>query len=239
MARYLLQLQQLSAARSLIAAFTFRPAVLCIALLFGGWANGATMYELSRLTVTDLCARFNDADPDTREKAMICLGLRYEKPGVVVNGYGFKDAPGPELPIPGSVLSKIDQVAANDGCLRVRAAALDALGRMMYRTNTSGIIEQHLRDTNVFIRLRAAAALIGIYEDFQKEPAPGVVPTLTACLDPQGDPEVVWQAAWYLGRLGSKAQSSVPELERAKKHKSRKVRQYVSEALSKIRGRNR
>jgi HEAT repeat protein len=198
---------------------------------------GDSVYELSRLTVDGLCARLNDPDPGAREKALICLGLRYEKPGVAVNGYGLKNAPEPELPIPTSLVARVNGIATNDPCLKVRAAALDALGRMMFRIDTSTLISRHLSDTNVFIKLKAAAVLIGVYEDSHREPVPELVPALTACVDPNGDPEIVWQAAWYLGRLGPQAKAAVPELEKAKKHHSKKVRHYVSEALSRIRGR--
>lgn len=237
MARYLLQLQPLGGVRAPLAGLTSAIVLVCIAVTLSISARGESVYQLSRLTVDDLCGRLNGPDPSTRENALICLGLRYEKPGVAVNGYGLKGALEPELPIPTSLISKVDGVAATDPCLKVRAAALDAMGRMMFRTNISTLISRHLSDTNVFVKLKAAAVLIGIYEDSHREPVPELVPALMACLDPNGDPEAVWQAAWYLGRLGPQAKAAVPDLEKARKHRSKKVRHYVSEALSKIRGR--
>ena len=197
-------------------------------------SDPATMYQLSRLSIPQLYNLLEDKDQDIRVQVVTSIGMRYEKPGVAVNGYYYKGS-SPPLPVDKRLLDRLNNMAGGDPSLRVRIAALDALHRMKFKADTTPMIQEHLADKDVFVRLRSARILIQLSEDYHEGLSTNVIPTLIACLGPPNDTEAVWQAAWALGQLGAKAKEAIPDLEKARSYKSKKVRKYATDALAKIR----
>ncbi len=115
-------------------------------------------------------------------------------------------------------------------------AALVALGRIRYHVNTTGIIENCLTDSNVFIRLSGAGELISIHRNYGDVLGSNVVDTLLECINRSTDTEVLWIAAFRLGCLGEEAKRAIPYLEKLARHENEYVRRRAKEALQKMKG---
>ncbi len=192
-------------------------------------------YNFSDKSVSELLRLLGDSDASKRECAAIFLGLRYQNPDrphldppLLKLG-----SPAPELPVSSQVISALSN-HLSDPEVGVRLCALSALEDLRYRTNVTAIIVDALTNDSTLVKIRTAATLTRISDDYHESlPAP-VVPTLIDCLNPGESPDDLWQAAYYVGCLGSKGSAAIPALEKLANHKSSKVRKYAAEALTKL-----
>lgn len=197
---------------------------------------GETMSALSRRSDAELVLLLTDRDTKVRQLAAIALGRRYQNPKAdeVLSHYPPADTLPPEARVPDGVVCGLARVMNNDAELKVRLSALIAVHCLRFRTNTSPLIVNLLTDKTLAVRLRAADTLVSIAHEYREELPKGVLPTLIQCLATSESEEVIWQAAYSLGRIGPPAREAVVALEKLKNHKSKKVRKYASEALLKI-----
>jgi HEAT repeat protein len=193
-------------------------------------------YNYSDKTVAELLELLENKDNTVRECAAIFLGERYRNPkAVVINAPIHKpNSPVPELPIPALVGPRLAEHLKTDPDLSVRICVVFALRDLRFHTNTTPILVSGLDDKAVLIRIRTCTALIDISQDYSEPLVERVIPTLIQCLAPDGEVEDIWQAAYAAEQLGSSGVPLVPALQRLRKHKSSKVRDYAKRALTKI-----
>lgn len=197
---------------------------------------GETANALSRKSDAELVLLLTDRDIQMREHAAIALGKRYQNPKAdeVLGHFPPAATAPPQACVPGDVVSGLARVMNNDAQLKVRLSALIALHCLRFRTNTSPLIVNLLNDKTLAVRLRAADTLVSIMHEYGEELPKGVLSTLIQCLATSESEDAIWQAAYSLGRIGPPAREAMVVLEKLKHHKSKKVRKYASEALSKI-----
>jgi HEAT repeat protein len=105
---------------------------------------------------------------------------------------------------------------------------------LRYHTNTTPIVALALDDKDTLMRVRACTALIDISHNYSEPLHTRAIPTLIGCLDPKGEVEQIWQAAYAAEQLGTNGTAVVPALRTLTNHQSPKVRHYAERALSGI-----
>ena len=193
-------------------------------------------HNFSDRTVAQLLELLESKDGTVRHCAAIFLGDRYRNPkAVVVNSPIHKpNSPPPEFPIPALVIPQLGHHLKSDPNVSVRMCAVFALRDLRFRTNTTPILLTGLDDKEVIIRIRTCRALIDISRDYSEPLHTRAIPTLIGCLDPKGEIEQIWQAAYAAEQLGTNGMAVVPALRTLMKHDSPKVRHYAERALSRI-----
>lgn len=193
-------------------------------------------HNFSDKTVGELLSLLESTNASVRHCAAIFLGDRYRNPrAIIVNGPMRKPgSPAPEFPIPDRVIPALTTHLKSDADWAVRSCALRALCDLRFRTNTTPIVALALEDRDTLIRIRACSALIDISSDYSEPLHAQAIPTLIACLDPKGEEDHLWQAAYAAGPLGSNGVPVIPALRILMTHDSPKVRRYAEKALSQI-----
>jgi hypothetical protein len=205
------------------------------ALIFEAVAAQPT-HNFSDKTVAELLSLLESTNASVRHCATIFIGDRYRNPrAIVINGPMRKpNSPAPEFPIPTRVIPALTAHLSTDADLAVRVCALGALSKLRFHTNTTPIVALTLKDKDTLMRIRACSALIDISRDYSEPLHTNAIPTLIRCLDPHGEVEQVWQAAYAAEQLGTDGTAVVPALRTLTKHDSQKVRDYAKRALSRI-----
>jgi HEAT repeat protein len=210
--------------------------IICLSLILTAVAASATgpAHDFSDKTVTELLSLLESGDAGVRGDAAIFIGARYRNPHMPVMNMPEEKLP-PEFPIPSRVVPALTASLKRDGDWGVRDSALFALIDLRFRTNTTPIVALALDDKDKLMRIRACSVLTEFSHHYYSEPLHArVIPTLIDCLDPKGDDEEVWQAAYAAGFLGSDGKEVAPALWKLLKHDSPKVRSYASQALANI-----
>lgn len=193
-------------------------------------------HNFSDRTVPELLSLLESTDPQVRQCAAIFIGDRYRNPeAIVIDAPRHKpNSPAPEYPIPNRVIPALTTHLKTDADRSVRVCALEALCNLRYHTNTTPIVALALNDKDTLMRINACTALINISHDYSETLHTQAIPTLIGCLDPKGEIEQVWQAAYAAEQLGTNGTAVVPALRTLTTHDSPKVRYYAERALSRI-----
>jgi hypothetical protein len=193
-------------------------------------------HNFSDKTVAELLSLLESNDASVRHCAAIFIGDRYRNPkAIVVNGPTHKpNSPAPEFPIPSRVIPAMTVHLETDADWAVRVCALGALRDLRFHTNTTPIVASALDDKDTLIRIRACSALIDISHDYSEPLHTRTIPTLIGSLDPKGEIEQIWQAAYAAEQLGTNGTALVPALRTLASHDSPKVRHYAEKALLRI-----
>lgn len=192
--------------------------------------------NFSDKSVAQLLELLENKDGTVRHCAAIAIGDRYRDPSqFVVNGLIQKpNSPARQLPLPPQVVPKLAEHLKSDPDLNVRICAVHALRDLHFETNTTAVLLIGLDDKDSLVRIRTCSALITTSRARSLPLHERVIPTLIQCLDPKGEVERIWQAAYAAEPLGTNGVALVPALRELKKHESGKVRDYADRALSKI-----
>lgn len=193
-------------------------------------------HNFSDKTVAELLSLLESTNASVRHCAAIFIGDRYRNPrAAVFNGPMRKsNSPAPEFPIPSGVIPALTAHLKTDADWAVRVCALGALRDLRFQTNTTSIVGLGLDDKDTLIRIRTCSALIDIAHDYSDPLHARTIPTLIGCLDPKGEVEQIWQAAFAAEQLGTNGTAVVPALRTLANHDSPKVRHYAERALSRI-----
>jgi HEAT repeat protein len=193
-------------------------------------------YNYSDKTVVQLLELLESKDSTVRHCAAIFLGDRYRNPeAIVINGPVHKpNSPPPQFPIPTQVIPHLAEHLKSDPDVLVRMCTVFALCDLRYRTNTTPILLTGLDDKDKIVRIRTCTALIGISHDYTEPLQTRVIPTLIDCLNPNGEVEQIWQAAYCAEQLGTNGTAVIPALRTLLTHDSPKVRDYAGRALLRI-----
>ena len=209
---------------------------LCIFAMTFLAVGAPPMQDIERKSDLELVNLLTNGDSEIRCASLIVLGLRFDDPNVpMLMSQILTETHPKEVALPPVLLERTVSLAKSDEDLRVRLAAVIALGQFRFRTNTAPILMALLRDRICIIRIRAAQALIDFEDDYHEPICGSVVPTLISCLDTNNSPDDIWQAAETLGDLGAQAKEALPLLTKLKHNESREVREYVREVARKIR----
>jgi HEAT repeat protein len=130
---------------------------------------------------------------------------------------------------------KASQLLQGDKDLMVRMASIDLMWSLNTWTNTAPLLVLGAMDNDCMVRVRAISVLHRVCESRQQNLGTNIVNVLIGCLEPSADPGVLSEAAWTAGEIGKEAQMAIPVLERLSKHSDEKVRNYVAEAIHKLR----
>jgi len=143
----------------------------------------------------------------------------------------------PERAVLENCLTNASEKLISDPASVVRLGCINILSQLSAWTNTVPMLVRGFADKDCLVRTRAISVTAEMYQTRNQDVPVTAADALRSCLDPSGNPEMLWQAVQAAGELKVAGQTLVPEILRLLKHENEKVRDYATDALKAIRER--
>jgi HEAT repeat protein len=174
--------------------------------------------------LTELIPMLDSGDAFVRKNAAAGIGWHLGREKFVLTNV--------EPALVGASFSKIRQLLRKDDDPLVRLAAVAVLFELDAWTNAAPALAEACSDSNKLVRVRAIGTLLIVSERRHSDISSNVLSGLQDCLDPNVEPEILWQAALVAGQSGCKW--FLPSLYSLSRNSNPKVRRYVEEAIAKL-----